>query len=147
MQKIIYHRDTTKKALTWFAKISPRDTERLSRALMDIMLEITEHSTMDNAVWHAATGLDREFWGKGRKFGQWQPNNMISVLSGAIKKLREGDLTEKQVRWVNNIFTVVAELQTQQLLRTPAPIPEYQLEHAQGNSRQDKLRQQLFDHA
>ncbi len=143
MQKIEYRRDLTKNARTGFAKISQADTGRLKTALEDLLTEITEHSVSDDEIWRAAGQKDQKLWGRGQWMGQWQPNTLISVLGGAIKKLRDGDLTDKQVQHVNNIMQVVVAFNLTGLMRVK--IPEYQLVEALKEERAVKrLQDKLF---
>lgn len=142
--KIKYTRDDTKNADTWFAKITKTECQILRTQLEELMSEITEHSVLDDEVWKTATQVDREFFGRGRYFGSWTGNTMISVLGGAIKKLRSGDLTEKQVTWVNRVFEVADAMQQQGLLRTritPCVLEEID---PQSQTPVERLRNRLF---
>lgn len=144
MQKIKYHVDSDKKANTWFAKV-PRSTQQVLRSELEKLLnEICEHAVLNDTVWQTATEIDGKFWGKGRYFGSWTGSNMISVLAGAIKKLREGDLTAKQVDHVNRIFEVVKEFNRNGLLRVE--IQEFELEaiDSEEQTPMERLRGQLF---
>lgn len=143
MQKIQYRRDDTKNARTGFAILTQSDRLRLKTALEDLLTEITEHSVSDDDIWRAAVQKDQKLWGRGQWMGQWQPNTMISVLGGAIKKLRDGDLSDKQVQHVNHIMQVAAEFNRMAAMRVK--IPEYQLvQNTQQENAVKSLQDKLF---
>lgn len=144
--KISYTKDTGKNAtVAYFAKITASDRSLITHNLVTLLTEITEHSVLDDAAWHTARQKDQKFWGRGRYFGTWQPNTMISVLGGIIDKLvvKGGDLTDRQVTHVNRLFEVADEMQQQGLLRKPVTIIELESREAarQGVS---ALRDRLF---
>lgn len=139
-----YIKDDGKNADTWFAKITKTETQILRSQLEELLAEICEHSVMDDQVWRTATSVDRDFFGRGRYFGSWTGNTMISVLSGAIKKLREGDLTEKQVLWVNRIFEVAEVMQQQGLLRIKVSKIVLEEDQPSQPTPMEQLRKRLF---
>ena len=110
--KIEYRRDQPATARTWFAKFPIKTTPQVLNQLTEWLLTIAEASVqgtdLDRELWRDATTPDKELWRRSQEHRN-QPNTMISVLSGAVSKMRGGgDLTEKQLANVKNIATVMA---------------------------------------
>lgn len=109
--KIEYRRDQPLTARTWFAKITPQNSQRLQRHLEQVLLDIAESSVqgtdLDKKLWEAATFSNKEIWRRAQQHRN-QANTMMSVLAGAISKLRGGgDLTAKQLQHIKTVLDVL----------------------------------------
>lgn len=110
--KIEYRKDHPATARTWFAKFPIKSTPQVLNQLTEWLLAIAEASVQgtdkDRELWRDAVTPDKALWRRSQEHRN-QPNTMISVLSGAVSKMRGGgDLTEKQLANVKNIATVMA---------------------------------------
>jgi hypothetical protein len=143
--KIEYRKDQPPTARTWFAKFPIKTTPKVLNQLTEWLLVISEASVQgtdkDRNLWRDATTPDKELWRRSQEHRN-QPNTMISVLAGAISKMRGGgDLTEKQLENVKNIAVVMAHYTHQTEWQFQA-VDEFT---KSGNSVQD-LQDRLFEH-
>lgn len=109
--KLEYRKSTPTGARTWFAQFPPRQHQQLLAQLSLWWAEISEASVQgtdrDRDLWQIATEPDAKTWHRAQQHRN-QPNTMLSVLAGAVSKLRSGnDLTEKQLDHVQKISAVM----------------------------------------
>lgn len=109
--KLEYRQSRPPGARTWFARFPPRQHQQLLDQLIRWQSEICEASVQgteqDRSLWSIACAADRDIWHRAQQHRN-QPNTMLSVLAGAIDKLRRGgDLTEKQLGHVRDICTIM----------------------------------------
>lgn len=140
--KLEYRKSTPARAQTWFAQFPPRQAQQLLDQLSKWHAEISEASVLgtdrDRDLWQIATEPDAKTWHRAQQHRN-QPNTMLSVLAGAIEKLRSGyDLTEKQLDHVQKISAVMHHYGAPRLEITEAKSQQHR-----GHSLQD-LRDQLF---
>ena len=106
-----YRRSEPKTARTWFAVLTPRSQQQLLKHLEQCLLDIAEASVqgtdLDQKLWSAATLANTEIWHRAQQHRN-QANTMVSVLAGAISKLRSGgDLTAKQLQHIKTVLDVM----------------------------------------
>lgn len=137
--KIEYRKDQPLTAKTWFAKFPIKQQPEVLRQLTEWLLIISEASVQgtdtDRELWRDSTTPDKELWRRSQEHRN-QPNTMLSVLAGAVAKLRSGgDLTEKQLANVKNIAVVMAHYtgktawefqEVQEFTRTGRPLEDLQ---------------------
>ena len=112
--RIQYKQDMPLTARTWFAKFPVGVSEQIQRQLEQWQQMISEASVQgteqDRELWSAATQAEKSLWGRAQLHRN-QANTMLSVLAGAIGKLRSGgDLTAKQLDHVITITQVMTEI-------------------------------------
>lgn len=144
--KIEYRKDYPQTARTWFAKFPVSQTQPVLDRLERWQLEIAEASVQgtdrDSAIWEIATTPSKEDWHRAQQHRN-QPNTMMSVLAGAISKLRSGgDLTEKQLGHVSKIAEIM-HIATGCELWEFLPVDQFT---KTGNTLQD-LQNRLFENA
>lgn len=94
-------------------KLRTRDQLMLEKALQDRLLFLCElgasNQELDVEVYKllANTKLKKEF-GSASHF-KHQPNTGLAALAGAIKKLRTGDLSKKQISYISPTIEVLAK--------------------------------------
>jgi hypothetical protein len=108
---IEYRRLEPTTAKTWFAKLTPRTQAQLQAHLEQVLLDIAESSVqgtdLDQQLWQAATFSNKDIWHRAQQHRN-QANTMISVLAGAISKMRRGgDLTAKQFGHIKTVLDVM----------------------------------------
>ena len=108
---IEYRKDQPPTAKTWFAKITPRSQAQVQAHLEQVLLDIAEASVqgsdLDQKLWQAATFSNKEIWHRAQQHRN-QANTMVSVLAGAISKMRRGgDLTAKQLQHIKTVLDVM----------------------------------------
>lgn len=141
---IEYRRSQPTTARTWFAQFRIRDRQHIQNQLEQWQLMISESSVQgtekDRELWSVATAPDLELWHRAQRHRN-QSNTMLSVLAGAVSKLRSnGDLTAKQLDHVQKICDVMAYF-TQAI---PIKFTLVQEFTATGDRLED-LRARLFD--
>jgi len=94
-----------------FCKMTKQDSHLLECQLMDILHFLCQLGSSTNPK-------DREFYTiivderNGRLFGKagdygWAPNTPLAALSGAVGKLRKGDLSMKQIENISEVLSAV----------------------------------------
>jgi hypothetical protein len=141
---IIYRKDYPTTAKTWFAKMTRQDREQLERRLIDLLVYLGEKSINPNSdPWVSVSERSKSIWGWSSY--ESKPNNLVSVLAGAIDKLRRGgDLTDRQLEHVEKIGAVLDQLGDTRHTFTPITFEESDALPSSGNALED-LRQKLFD--
>jgi len=145
--KIQYKRFETANATTWFAVMRKKDTDLVRQQLERWQCQISEASVqgtdIDQELWAVATTPDKEIWHRAQQHRN-QPNTMISVLAGAIDKLRGGgDLTAKQLGHVIKISEIMKYFNANDSQVTFEQVDQFALS---GNAVQD-LQDRLFSNA
>ena len=107
---IQYRKIQPRTSRTWFAKLKVKDAQKLQNQLTEFLLYLSEKCIKPREEpWISVSECSRKHWGYSEYEGH--ANNLVSVLGGAIKKLRSGgDLTEKQLLWVSKICHLMPEL-------------------------------------
>jgi hypothetical protein len=140
---IEYRKSQPPTAKTWFAKLTPNTHQQLQSHLEQLLLDIAESSVQgtkpDQKLWTAAVLADQELWHRAQQHGN-QANTMVSIMAGAISKLRSGgDLTAKQLQHIETALTVFSMIRGDQAWQ----FVEVEQYSSTGNSLQD-LRNRLF---
>jgi hypothetical protein len=140
---IEYRKSQPATARTWYAKIAPHKQALLLAHLEQCLLDIAESSVqgtdLDYKLWSAATTASKTVWNRAQQHRNGA-NTMVSVLAGAISKLREGgDLSAKQLQHTKTVLDVMT------LVRGDAVWDFQQVEEFSqtGNALQD-LQNKLF---
>lgn len=112
--EITYDWFETANARCRFARMTAEDRAWLREHLVTLMMEIAESSVKgteeDRVLWSVCTEQDRELWGRAQRH-KMAHNNMLSVMAGAVAKLRGGgDLTERQFTQVKLALEVLTRL-------------------------------------
>lgn len=141
---IIYRKDYPTTARTWFAKMTRPDREQLERRLTDLLVYLGEKSINPQVEpWLSASERAKSIWGWSSY--ESKPNNLISVLAGAIDKLRRGgDLTDRQLEHCEKIGAVMDQLGDARHQFTAITFEAAEQLPSTGNAMQD-LREKLFD--
>lgn len=110
--KIIYKKLTPATARCWFARFEPHTCTQILDQLHRWQAQAAEASVLgtdqDRELWRTVTQAERAVWGVSSQHGH-RANTMLSVLAGAVSKLRAGhDLTEKQLTHVTRISQVMS---------------------------------------
>ena len=140
---IEYRKHQPATARTWYARIAPHTQAGLLRHLEQCLLDIAEASVqgtdLDYKLWSAATTASKTVWNRAQQHRNGA-NTMVSVLAGAISKLRTGgDLSAKQLQHTKTVLDVMT------LVRGDAVWDFQQVEEYSqtGNALQD-LQNKLF---
>ena len=140
---IEYRKHQPATARTWYARIAPHTQAGLLRHLEQCLLDIAEASVqgtdLDYKLWTAATTASKSVWNRAQQHRNGA-NTMVSVLAGAISKLRTGgDLSAKQLQHTKTVLDVMT------LVRGDAVWDFQQVEEYSqtGNALQD-LQNKLF---
>ena len=140
---IEYRKHQPATARTWYARIAPHTQAGLLRHLEQCLLDIAEASVqgtdLDYKLWSAATTASKTVWNRAQQHRNGA-NTMVSVLAGAISKLRTGgDLSAKQLQHTKTVLDVMT------LVRGDAVWDFQQVEEYSqtGNAVQD-LQNKLF---
>ena len=140
---IEYRKSQPATARTWYAKIAPHKQALLLAHLEQCLLDIAESSVqgtdLDYKLWSAATTASKTVWNRAQQHRNGA-NTMVSVLAGAISKLRTGgDLSAKQLQHTKTVLDVMT------LVRGDAVWDFQQVEEFSqtGNALQD-LQNKLF---
>ena len=140
---IDYRKHEPASARTWYARIAPHTQDLLQRHLEQCLLDCAEASVqgtdLDRKLWTAATTASKTIWNRAQQHRNGA-NTMISVLAGAISKLRTGhDLSAKQLQHTKTVLDVMT------LVRGDAVWDFQQVEEYSqtGNALQD-LQNKLF---
>lgn len=106
--QVEYHLEHPRTSRTAFVKMREDQRARVRLRLFEQLQMITEQSVVPNSeLWQIATESVAEIWGRNRAGHE---NTMLSVLVGALSKLQVGDLTPRQLEFVERIDQVFAEL-------------------------------------
>ena len=108
---IEYRKSQPATARTWYAKIAPHKQALLLAHLEQCLLDIAESSVqgtdLDYKLWSAATTASKTVWNRAQQHRNGA-NTMVSVLAGAISKMRRGgDLTAKQLQHIKTVLDVM----------------------------------------
>ena len=108
---IEYRKSQPATARTWYAKIAPHKQALLLAHLEQCLLDIAESSVqgtdLDYKLWSAATTASKTVWNRAQQHRNGA-NTMVSVLAGAISKLRAGgDLSAKQLQHTKTVLDVM----------------------------------------
>lgn len=140
---IEYRKHQPATARTWYARIAPHTQAGLLQHLEQCLLDIAEASVqgtdLDYKLWSAATTASKTVWNRAQQHRNGA-NTMVSVLAGAISKLRTGgDLSAKQLQHTKTVLDVMT------LVRGDAVWLFQQVEEYSqtGNALQD-LQNKLF---
>lgn len=111
--RITYSWDHPARSRTPFQKYHARTRDQILDQLIKWQNRIGEASTLgtdlDREIWSTATEPN-DLWGRAQRHRN-QLNTMMSVMAGAIDKLRSGgDLTERQAENVVNIAEIMNTL-------------------------------------
>jgi len=142
--KIQYRQDQPLTAKTWFAKFPVGVSGQIQHELEAWQQMISEASVQgtedDRELWTAAIQPEKSLWGRAQLHRN-QANTMLSVLAGAIGKLRSGgDLTAKQL---DHVITI-SQVMTQITKTTPWTFDKVKSFAASGRPLED-LQNRLFE--
>jgi len=140
---IEYRKSQPATARTWYAKIAPHKQALLLAHLEQCLLDCAEASVqgtdLDYKLWSAATTASKTVWNRAQQHRNGA-NTMVSVLAGAISKLRSGgDLSAKQLQHTKTVLDVMT------LVRGDAVWDFQQVEeYSQTGNRIQDLQNKLF---
>jgi len=111
--KFTYTPEIKKQAKNPFAKMTPATKNRCQLELRKRLLWLSQlgssRDTDDQAFYQAfVLETSREHFGRAPEYNN-ADNTGLAVLSGAVEKLYEGDLSMKQIRYITPVLDTMAQ--------------------------------------
>lgn len=111
--KFTYTPEIKKQAKNPFAKMTPATKNRCQLELRKRLLWLTQLGSSrdsDDQAFYRAFVLEtsREHFGRAPEYNN-ADNTGLAVLSGAVEKLYEGDLSMKQIRYITPVLDTMAQ--------------------------------------